>query len=202
MPTTNPRVDKFIKDSPVWSQPILKRLRASVHKACPQIQETIKWGKPSFEYNGPCCLMAAFKAHCAFVFWKAKLMENAGGRLETKNRTAMGNLGRITSLKDLPSSATLVAMVKEAVNLNEAGKRLPRVVKTKPALKPPAYFMAAVRKSPKALATWKRFTPSCQREYVEWVTEAKQDSTRTRRLQTTVEWLAAGKQRNWKYQNC
>ncbi len=202
MPTTNPRVDAFIKNSPAWSQPILKRLRGAVHKACPHIQEHIKWGKPAFEYNGPCCLMAAFKGHCAFVFWKAKLMKNSAGKLEIKNRTAMGNLGRITSLKDLPSTATLIALVKEAVKLNEEGKRLPRPAKPKPALKPPAYFMTAVRKNPQSLATWKRFTPSCQREYVEWVTEAKQEATRARRLQTTVEWLAQGKQRNWKYQNC
>jgi uncharacterized protein YdeI (YjbR/CyaY-like superfamily) len=155
---------------------------------------------PAFEYKGPFCGMAAFKEHCVFGFWKASLLKSAEGTLQTKDRTAMGNMGRLASVKELPSTKALATLVKEAAKLNDAGVKVTRAVRERVAVKPPAYFMTALRKNKKALATWEKFPPSCRREYVEWVTEAKQEATRARRLATTIEWLAQGKQRNWKYQ--
>ena len=187
MAARDPRVDAYIAKAKPFAQPMLKRIRKAVHAGCPDVVETIKWSVPAFDYKGPLCGMAAFKAHCVFGFWKGALM-------------GMDHFGRFESLDDLPSEAAIVKMVKEAAALNDAGVKVPRVVKAKPALTAPPYMMAAITKSKKALAAYTAFSPSCKREYIEWITDAKSDDTRQRRLTTAVEWMAEGKSRNWKYQ--
>ncbi|MFO0826983.1 MAG: YdeI/OmpD-associated family protein [Phycisphaerales bacterium] len=199
MAKTDPRVDAYIEKAQPFAKPILRRLRAVVHKACPDCAETMKWSFPHFDYRGTLCSMAAFKAHCAFGFWKAKLLDDAETVLEKAARTAMGHLGRITSVDDLPADRALAGLVKQAMKLNEDGVAAPRATKKKPPLRVPPFLAAAIRANEKALATWEAFPPSHRREYVEWVTEAKTDATRAKRLKATVEQLAEGKPRNWKY---
>ena len=202
----NPAVDAYIAKSPDFAQPILKRVRALMHKACPKIEESIKWGVPHFDYKGIVAGMAAFKAHAAFGFWssrllKEKLAKDSAKLFPTSAEAAM--FGRkLRSVEDLPPDALLVKAIKAAVALNEAGVRPKRSLKKKPPVKPPPYLVAALRRNAKAKKTFDGFTPSQQREYVVWLTGAKQESTRERRLATTVAWLAEGKQLNWKYQNC
>lgn len=198
MGTRDPRVDVYIERSAPFARPILAHLREVVHDACPDVEETMKWSFPHFMYEGMLCSMAGFKQHCAFGFWKGGLVLGATG----KSAEAMGSFGRITALSDLPSKGKLRAYVRKAMALNEAGvtarppKRAPR---KRPALPVPAYFTAALRKNARALATFEGFSPSHRREYVEWVTEAKGEETRQRRLATAIEWMAEGKSRNWKY---
>lgn len=198
MPTKDPRVDAYIAKAQPFAQPILKRIRKAVHAACPEVAETIKWGLPSFDYKGPLVGMAGFKAHCALAFWKASLMKSVP---QDRRKDAMGQFGRFESLADVPSATALVRMVKEAAALNGAGIKVKRTAKApKPPLKAPADMLAAIKKNKKAHAAYADFSPSHQREYVEWITEAKSDETRQRRLETAVGWMAEGKPRNWKYQ--
>jgi uncharacterized protein YdeI (YjbR/CyaY-like superfamily) len=191
------RIDAYIAGAPEFARPILKHLRTVVHEACPDVQETLKWKMPAFEYKGLLCGMAAFKQHATFGFWKGKLI------VDTKDRDledAMGQFGCLTSVKDLPAKRVLVGYVKKAMALNDAGVTVKRVTKPKAALKMPADLKSALEKSRKADAHWNEFSPSAKRDYVEWVLEAKQAATRARRIATTVEWVAAGKKRNWKYE--
>jgi len=198
MATRDPRIDAYIGKAQPFAQPILKRIRKAVHTACPDVVETVKWSMPAFEYKGPLVGMAAFKAHCALGFWKASLMTT----IPTDRGTdAMGEFGRLESLDDTPSESHLVKMVKEAAALNDAGVKVPRTRKApKPPPKAPPYMLAALKTNKKALAAWQAFPPSHQREYIEWITEAKTEATRSRRLDTAVDWIAAGKGRNWKYE--
>jgi uncharacterized protein YdeI (YjbR/CyaY-like superfamily) len=198
MAKRDPRVDDYIEKSAEFAQPILKHLRRIVHLGCPQVQETIKWSFPHFDYKGIMCGMAAFKQHCAFGFWKGKLIFESGEHLK---REAMGHLGRITSLSDLPPEKILIDHVRKAAQLNETGVKSPVRSKTKkkPPLKIPEHFSAALKKNPKARETFEDFSPTNQREYVQWVGEAKRDQTRDQRLKTSILWLAEGKPRNWKY---
>jgi len=200
MGTRDKRIDAYIAKSANFAQPILSYLREVVHEGCPEIEETIKWSFPHFDYKGMLCAMAAFKQHCAFGFWKGSLIFDGKGE---KSEDAMGHFGRITSLKDLPAKSALLGYVMKAKQLNDDGvkvprKPVPRGVKRELAV--PDYFMNAVKKNKKALATFEGFPYSHKKEYVEWVTEAKTDETRNRRLQTSVEWMAEGKSRNWKYE--
>jgi uncharacterized protein YdeI (YjbR/CyaY-like superfamily) len=200
MPKIDPRVDAYIAKAAEFARPILKHLRGLVHVGCPEVVETMKWSFPHFEHQGVLCSMAAFKQHCAFGFWKGKLFlpqEHDG------SESAMGQFGRITTIDDLPAKKVLLGYIKQAVKLNEAGVKAPKTAKKeKSTLVVPPYFKAALKKNKKAQTTFDNFSPSHQREYVEWITEAKQEATRQRRLETAIEWLAEGKSRNWKYEKC
>ena len=194
MPTTDPRIDAYIANAADFAQPILRHIREVVHSTCPEVEETMKWRNPSFLYKGMLCGMAAFKAHVGFGFWKGSLILEG-------NRDAMGHFGRITSLSDLPSRKVLAGYVRRAMQLNEEGVTSPsRMRRTpKPPARVPADLAAALRKNRKAAAAFEAMSPSHRREYIEWITEARTDATRQRRLATAIEWIAEGKSRNWKY---
>ena len=201
MPTYEPKTDAYIQKSSPFAQPILEHLRELIHKACPDVEETIKWGFPHFEYKGILCSMAAFKQHCSFGFWKATLMKDDKGLMEQVGKTGMGHFGRITSLKDLPSDKIIISYIKEAMRLNDDEIKIVPKAKNaakKPLATPPD-LLAALKKNKTALKTFEGFSPSNKKDYVEWIVEAKTDATRTKRLQTAIEWMAEGKVRNWKY---
>ncbi len=202
MTNKDARVDAYIAKSADFAKPILRHLRDLIHQACPEVEETMKWSFPHFDYKGMMCSMAAFKSHCVFGFWKGALLAEVGGPSDEKNRDAMGQFGRITQLTDLPSDKKLIALIKRATKLNDAGVKLPS--KPKPArpkaVRAPAYFLAALKQNRKALATYQNLSPSHKREYVEWITEAKTDETRLRRMSQALEWLEQGKSRNWRYE--
>lgn len=201
-PQTDPRHDAYIADARAFAQPILRRLRQLVHQACPAVEETIKWGHLSFTLDGKIlCGMAAFKAHATFGFWHQgmeKLLAKEFGR----TYDAMGHMGRITTLADLPPEAALRRYIRRAAELMASGTPARPKPKPKPALPVPADLGAALKKNPAAAKVFKDFSPSARRDYIEWITEAKRAETRHSRLATALEWIAAGKQRNWKYMNC
>jgi uncharacterized protein YdeI (YjbR/CyaY-like superfamily) len=201
MGTRDARIDDYIAKSAEFARPILTHLRDVVHAACPDVEETMKWSFPHFMYKGMLCGMSAFKEHCAFGFWKGSLIVQKGG---DEVERAMGQFGRITKLSDLPSKKVLSGYIKEAMKLNEAGVKVP--VRSKPKtpkeLVVPDDLASALRANQQARATFDTFSPSHKREYVEWITEAKTQATRSRRLETAMEWMAEGKPRNWKYMNC
>lgn len=196
MPKRDPRVDAYIKKQKPFAQPILTHLRKVVHDACPDIVETIKWGVPSFEYKGPMCGIAAFKEHIRFGFWKGALLKD---KLPDHAGKMAGAFAHVTSIEDLPSTATLKRMCVEAAKLNDEGIKTTRKSVPKAPLPTPPDLMAALKKSKKALTTFTNFAPGQRRDYVEWVITAKQEETRTKRIKTAVEWMAEGKIRNWKY---
>lgn len=201
MPTIDPRVDAYIANSAEFAQPILEHLRAIVHAACPDVEETMKWSFPHFQYQGMLCSMASFKAHCAFGFWKAKLIVEQG---DDKTEQAMGQFGRLASIKDLPGKKALTAYIKLAMKLNIDGVKAParQRAATPRALAVPAYFSRALAAEPAAKANFAAFSPSQKREYVDWLDDAKTEATRERRMATAVEWIGEGKRRNWKYETC
>jgi len=197
-PQHDKRVDAYIAKSAQFAQPILSHLRKVVHGACPEVQETMKWGMPYFDYKGMMCGMGAFKEHCTFGFHKGALIIKGA---DSKSTEAMGQFGRIASLKDLPSPTRIAAYVRAAMKLNDDGVKSParKKLPAKKALSMPADFASALKRNKQARTTFDDFSPSQQREYIEWIVEAKGEDTRKRRLATSIEWLAAGKTRNWKY---
>ena len=202
MKSFSPEVDAYIARSPEFARPILARVRKLFHQACPDIEETIKWGFPHFEYKGIVGSMAAFKKHAAFGFWKGNLLPDPHGLFSGVGNTAM-KFARITDVSDLPSAKVLLEYIREAVALNEQGIKAPAKKKkpAKPPLEIPPDLAAALKKNKQALKTFNGFSPSHQREYVDWITEAKQQATRQRRLTAAIEWMSRGKPRNWKYMN-
>ena len=195
MPKRDSRIDAYIAKAQPFAQSILKHLRAVVHAACPACTETIKWGMPAFDYKGPLAGMAAFKQHAAFNFWKHKQL------LGPRPGGAMGSFGRITSVKDLPGKGALVALIKRAKQLNDEGTPSPMAGrKQRAALPTPAFLRAALARNARARKQFDAFPPGKRRDYIEWLTEAKSEETRQRRLDTALTWIAQGKGRNWKYE--
>lgn len=196
MGTRDKRVDAFIAKSEPFAQPILTHLREVMHAACPDVEEQIKWGMPSFEYHGILAGMASFKKHAAFGFWKGKLVTESAHK-----KDAMWGFGRITSVKDLPSKRELTALIKKAMKLNEAGVKQPRVAKhPKPPVRVPVDLAKSFVKSAKAKKFYATLSMPARREYVEWITGAKRAETRAERVKTAVTWMAEGKRFGWKYE--
>ncbi|MCS7053626.1 MAG: YdeI/OmpD-associated family protein [Ignavibacterium sp.] len=190
------RIDEYIFNSADFAKPILIYLRELIHKTCPDVQETIKWGFPNFEYKGSLCYMASFKQHCAFGFSKSQLMNF------TKSEEGMGNFGKITSLKDLPSEKKLIFLIKEAMKLNENGVKVSSVKKSRKTtdIEIPEDFLKELSNNKKAKSVFENFSPSHKREYAEWIAEAKREETRKKRIKQAIEWISEGKHRNWKYE--
>ncbi len=195
----DPRIDAYITRQADFARPILEHLRAAVHAACPEAEETVKWGMPHFLYKGRILAgMAAFKGHATFGFWRAK---EAVGETGAEG-DAMGQFGRLTSVRDLPDDQRLGEMIRSAMSASEAGPKAQPKKAPKPERETPEDLATALEESPPAKATFDGFPPSCRREYIAWVTEAKRPETRSKRVAEAVAWMAEGKRRNWKYENC
>lgn len=195
MPKTDPRIDDYIAKAQPFAQPILIRFREIVCATVPQAEESLKWGMPHFTYAGKILAgMAAFKAH-------ASLIVDGVGERRGMEGGGMGNFGKIGSIAEMPSAAMIEAGLKARVEAIRAGAKRPTAVKpAKPDIPMPGDLAAAL--SPAARATFDGFAPSHRRDYLEWIVEAKRPETRAKRVAQAAEWLAEGKKRNWKYENC
>jgi uncharacterized protein YdeI (YjbR/CyaY-like superfamily) len=197
MPTKDKRVDAYIAKQAEFARPILIRVRDLVHEGCPDCEETLKWGMPTFTHHGILCIMAGFKAHCMVRFWKGGQIKNDDGQ---RIDLSWGQEARYTTLSDLPSKKEFLSVVKTAVSLNELGvKAPPRKKKPKVEIPMPDAFAAALKKNAKAKKAFDAFPPSHKREYLEWIVDAKREETRDKRIGQAIEWIADGKSRNWKY---
>ncbi|HKI79807.1 MAG TPA: YdeI/OmpD-associated family protein [Ignavibacteriaceae bacterium] len=195
------KVDAYIAKSQDFAKPILSFIRETVHKGCPGVEEKIKWSFPNFLYKGGIlCNMGAFKEHCTFGFWRAAILQEKG-LLNPSDQQAMGQFGRITKISDLPSQTKLVKIVKEAARLNEPGIKSPikKKVTVRKQLEIPGYFRIKLNKNKKAKITFDKFSQSHKNEYIEWITEAKTETTRDKRITTSIDYLSNGKPLNWKY---
>ena len=194
-----PRIDAYIAKAAPFAQPILAHVRERVHAVVPGVEEAMKWSAPGFTLDGKILLiMAAFKAHAALNFWRGQEIGDGAAKAG-----AMGQFGRLSSIDDLPPVAELDALIREAAKLARSAPA-PRKTKheTKPAPELHPDFAAALAKAPAAKAVLDGFPPSAQRDYLEWISEAKQDATRRKRIADAIQWLGEGKRRHWKYENC
>lgn len=186
----DPRIDEKIAAAADFARPILEHWRGLVHRVAPDVDEAIKWGMPHFVYRGKNLAgMAAFKAHCAVII-------HGDGRQDGEG---MGAYGKIASLSDLPPDAVLEQRLRDAMREIEQGSRK-APARPKQAIAVPQDLSAALAANPAAAEFWDSLAPSQRHDYLLWITEAKRDETRVKRLGQSIEWLAEGKRRNWKYE--
>ena len=199
----DPKIDQYIKSAQPFAKPILKKLRSIIHEACPDVVESIKWGMPAFEYKGPLCNIAAFKEHCVFGFWKQSLLKDPKKILQPlalHGGEAMGHLGRITSLDDIPNEKELIKLIQQSMKLNVDGVKVEKKKSDTKPLEIPEALLKALAKNKKAKTVFDSFSPSAKKDYAEWISEAKTDATIEKRLSTAIEWITEGKKRHWKYE--
>ena len=205
----NPKVDAYFAKVRPFAEPIVWHLRKLIHKGCPGVVETIKWSRPFFEYKSVILFnISAFKEHCSLGFWgveMAEILKEAG----VLKSGGMGTFGRITSLADLPSDQLMLGWIRQAAAFVDRGEYTSPIVARNQVVKAPkaqievpAELTAALKNNKAAAKVFEAFSPSCRREYVDWIAKAKRAETREKRVATAIKWIAEGKQRNWKYQSC
>ena len=189
---TDPRIDDYIARAAPFAQPILRHLRKLAHEALPEGEESIKWSMPTLMLGGRNVIsIAGFATHCSCVIHHEEHDRNGEG---------MGQLGKIADLENLPPDEELIARFRRGAERAAAGKR--RVPNAKPTIAMPEDFAQALAAAPGAKAVYDTFTDAQRREYLEWITTAKREGTRSKRIATSVAWIGEGKRRNWKYENC
>ncbi|RMZ60948.1 hypothetical protein D1632_02965 [Chryseobacterium nematophagum] len=197
----SPRIDEYIENSQDFAKPILHYIRETVHEFCPDIEEVIKWSFPHFTYKGKIlCAMASFKQHCTFGFWLEKEMKTMMEITKNIEKSSMFSLGKITKVEDLPSKILLKHAVQEAMELIEMGVTIKKTAPSNIDPEIPDYFKMALKKNKRALEIFEKASPSFRKEYINWVVEAKTESTKNKRLEQAIEWISEGKGRNWKYE--
>ena len=201
MSTTDPRIDAYIENAQSFAKPILIHLREIIHETCPEVEETWKWSFPHFMYKGKIlCAFTAFKQHCGFGFWLEREMETITELTKDDERTGMFTLGKIRSIEDLPSKVLLKAAIKEAMDLTDMGVTLKKAVPEKKETEVPEYFSDSLNENPAAKKVFDNASPSFRKEYIIWITDAKTEATRNKRIEQALEWISEGKGRNWKYE--
>ncbi|OCA69534.1 hypothetical protein BBI01_15475 [Chryseobacterium artocarpi] len=195
------QIDTYIEKSQDFAKPILTYIRETVHEFCPDAEETMKWSFPHFIYKDKnLCAMASFKQHCTFGFWLEKEMKTMQDITRDIEKTSMFSLGKITKVEDLPSKPQLKKAIKEAMELTDMGVTLKKAAPSKTEVEIPDYFQSALSENNKALQIFEKASPSFRKEYITWITEAKTEATRNKRMEQALEWIAEGKGRNWKYE--
>ena len=201
MSTADPRIDAYIENAQPFAKPILHYLREIIHETCPDVEEGWKWGFPHFMYKGKIlCALTAFKQHCGFGFWLEKEMKTITELTKDAERTGMFTLGKIRSIEGLPSKVLLKTAIQEAMELTDMGVTLKKAAAEKKETEIPAYFSEALNENVEAKKVFENASPSFRKEYIMWITDAKTESTRNKRIEQALEWLSEGKGRNWKYE--
>jgi len=198
----NPKVDAYILNAAPFAQPILNELRATLEIAEPKLEETIKWGFPCFTFQSKLiCSFSAYKNHCVFRFWQGSNLEDAAGILAKVGETEMGELSKIKNLEDLPNSEILINYIREAIDLSKKKSTKTIASEKKITIDLKSADLPEIFSSfPKQAEKFDAFPPSLRKEYLSWITEAKTDATRIKRIETMMEWILDGKSRNWKYE--
>lgn len=197
----NIKVDEYIEKSPDFAQPVLTYLREVIHETCPDAEEAIKWKFPTFMYKGKIlCSITSFKHYCSLGFWLHQEMKTLKEIETTAEKSSMFSLGKITKMEDLPSKPQLKKAIKEAMELTDMGVTMKKSAPSKTEMEIPDYFLSALQSQSKALEIFEKASPSFRKEYITWITEAKTEATRNKRMEQALEWIAEGKGRNWKYE--
>lgn len=195
------QVDEYIEKSPDFAKPILHYLRETIHETCPDAEEAVKWKFPAFMYKGKIlCSITAFKQYCSLGFWLHQEMKTISELETAAEKSNMFSLGKITKMQDLPSKTLLKKAIKEAMELTDMGVTMKKAAPSKTETQIPDYFQTALNANEKALQVFQKASPSFRKEYINWITDAKTETTRHKRMEQALEWISEGKGRNWKYE--
>ncbi|MBW8521932.1 YdeI/OmpD-associated family protein [Chryseobacterium chendengshani] len=197
----NPQVDEYIEKSQDFAKPILTYLRETVHEFCPDAEEAIKWKFPTFLYKGKIlCSITAFKQYCSMGFWLHGEMITIKNLETNAEKSNMFSLGKIKSPEDLPSKIQMKNMILEAMELTDMGVKMKKAAPSKKEIEIPDYFQNVLHENKKAAEVFDKASPSFRKEYTMWITDAKTETTRNKRIEQALEWISEGKGRNWKYE--
>jgi hypothetical protein len=195
------QINQYMAELPEWQRRMLVRLRQLIHEAAPEVEEAWRWDKPHFDNAGIMVGLCAFKEHVAVWFHKGALLKDTKKLFEATARTEEKGM-RAYKLHegDKINEAAFLDLVKQAVAVNDKGTKLREAKPTKKALVVPEDLEQVLRKDPTAWANWEAFPVGHRRAYVEWVTDARQEETRKRRIAQSLEKIREGEQQEERHQ--
>lgn len=195
------QINLYIAEQPEWQRKLLVRLRQLIHSTDAEVEETWKWNSPHFDHQGIMVGLQAFKEHVAVWFHKGSLIKDPKKLFEALPK---GEEKGMRSYKlfegDKLNEAAFIDLVKQAVALNAKGTKLTDAKPARKALVIPEDLEHVLHKDPTAWANWEAFNYSCKKEYIEWVTDAKQEETRKRRIAQALEKIREGESKEEKHQ--
>ena len=186
--------EDWLELSPEFSRPLAMQVREWILHWEPDLAEAIKWNALCFSGRKLICGMSACKKHLGLAFFRGTELPDPA-RLLTggENNTNILSI-RLATFEGFNRDA-LRALLRAAVEL-DAEPALPPPPKAKREPWPvPEFFAAALKRNKKAAAGFAKLSPSCQREYLAWLSTARRPETREKRLAETLQALATG--RKW-----
>lgn len=189
--------DEWLETCPDFSAPLAEQLTEWILHWEPDLTESIKWNNLCFSGRKLVVGLSACQHHLALFFFRGTELPDPAGLFSPggENNTNIRSV-RLTTLDGLNRNA-LRALLHAAVAL-DADPTLPPLPKIKRKPWPmPAFFKQALaeKRNHAAAAGFRALSPSCQREYLVWVSTAKQPETRARRLKETL--AALSSRRKW-----
>lgn len=193
-------VDEYIaKTEGTFAHPILTRIREIVHETVPDSEETIKWGVPSFEYKGLMLSTVVFKKFAAAWFHKGALFDDPKNLLEASSeQTKSMRKYIIPTIEDLDEEG-LRGLILEAVKIQESGEQVKGMYTPDQKWQHSELLFEAFEKDPLAKEQFDEFPPYKQKEFIEFIETAKQEATKRRRLEKSMDLIREGIGLNDKY---
>jgi len=182
-------VDEYIESTEKWRAELI-RLRKILRST--DLEETVKWGAPCYTCDGKNVVgLGAFKSYLGLWFFQGALLADKSKVLinAQEGKTKALRQWRFTSSKEINASL-IKAYVNEAIELQRQGAAIKpdrgRPVEVPPQLK------RALAGNKTASRAFNALTPGKQREYADYISSAKREETRSKRLEKIIPMIAAG----------
>jgi hypothetical protein len=191
------RINLYIAELPDWQRKHLVRVRQLIHSTEERIEEAWRGNAPHFDHQGSLIGMHAFKSCVSIWFHKGASLKDGHGLFKLTEKDAEREVRKykIHEGESINEKAFL-DLLKQALKVNAAQAGGAETKPTSRALVVPSDMEQVLRKDEQAWAQWEGLAASHKREYVEWITDAKQDETRKRRLAKALEMIRDGQAKN------
>lgn len=189
------KISQYIESADVKKKEILQRLRDFLNRDDFGLTEDWKWHAPNFNSNGMVCWLAFFKSHVGLNFFKGSLIEDLHGLYDNASMDKGNRIIKYKTINEINENL-LEYYIYEAIKHNKEGAK---ITSKKVEIEVPKDLAKALEKDIMAKDFFTNLAPGYKRDYIDWIISAKQEKTRLKRLETTLEWLGQGKKKNWRY---
>lgn len=189
-------VEDYLDGHVEW-RPLLERLRVIMNEC--EVEETVKWGQPCYTHEGKNVAgIGAFKEFVSVWFFQGALLRDEHGVLVNaqEGRTRAMRQWRFQAVEEIDETL-LRAYVDESIENQRQGKAI-KAERKKP-VEVPDELAGALAEDREAGERFDALTPGKQREYTEYIAQAKLAETRVRRLEKILPMIRAGHGLNDRY---
>lgn len=190
------KIETYIAKHTKWTDE-LSLLRKILLEA--NLEESIKWGAPVYMFENKNIIgIGAFKNHCALWFFKGAMLEDPKNLLfnAQKDKTKLLRQYRISTDSDI-NIPYLKKLIQSAIHIEKSGVIIPKAPPKKVSI--PDLLLDKMDEDLELRTAFSQFTPSKQREFCEYIEQAKRMNTKISRLQKIILLIKSGKSLYQKY---